>query len=74
MSIKVGVIGAKGRMGSETVKAITNSRDLELVSAIDLGDSLDSLVKSGAQVIVDFTHPDTVMKKDRKSTRLNSSH
>ena len=62
MSIKVGVIGAKGRMGSETVKAITNSKDLELVSAIDLGDLLDSLVKSGAQVIVDFTHPDTVMK------------
>ena len=62
MSIKVGVIGAKGRMGSETVKAVTNSKDLELVSAIDLGDSLESLVKSGAQVVVDFTHPDTVMK------------
>lgn len=62
MSIKVGVIGAKGRMGSETVKAITNSRDLDLVSAIDIDDSLDLLVKSGAQVVVDFTHPDTVMK------------
>ena len=62
MSIKVGVLGAKGRMGSEAVNAIKSSSDLELVAELDLGDSLDSLVKSGAQVVVDFTHPDSVMK------------
>lgn len=61
MSIKVAVLGAKGRMGAEACKAVIAAADLELVSHIDLGDSLDLLVSSGAQVVVDFTHPDAVM-------------
>ena len=61
MSIKVAVLGAKGRMGAEACKAITSAADLELVSQIDLGDSLNLLVSSGAEVVVDFTHPDEVM-------------
>lgn len=60
-AIKVGVLGAKGRMGSEACKAVSGAEDLELVAALDLGDSLDQLISSGAQVIVDFTHPDSVM-------------
>lgn len=59
--IKVGVLGARGRMGSEVVKAVNESPDLELVAALDLGDSLDTLVTNGAQVVVDFTTPDSVM-------------
>ena len=59
--IKVGVLGARGRMGAEVVKAVTASADLELVAALDLGDSLDKLISSGAQVVVDFTTPDSVM-------------
>ena len=59
--IKVGVLGARGRMGSEVVKAVTEAPDLELVAALDLGDSLDALVANGAQVVVDFTTPDSVM-------------
>jgi 4-hydroxy-tetrahydrodipicolinate reductase len=59
--IKVGVLGARGRMGSEVVKAVTEATDLELVAALDLGDSLDALVANGAQVVVDFTTPDSVM-------------
>ena len=59
--IKVGVLGARGRMGSEVVKAVTDAPDLELVAALDLGDSLDALVANGAQVVVDFTTPDSVM-------------
>ena len=61
MSIKVAVLGAKGRMGSESIKAISECKDLELVASLDLGDSLDKLASSGAQVVVDFTHPDSVM-------------
>jgi len=61
MSIKVAVLGAKGRMGSEAVKAISAAEDLELVAQLDVGDSLDNLIKSGAQTVVDFTHPDSVM-------------
>jgi len=59
--IKVGILGARGRMGSEVVKAVTDAPDLELVASLDLGDSLDALVTNGAQVVVDFTTPDSVM-------------
>ncbi|NDE71254.1 MAG: 4-hydroxy-tetrahydrodipicolinate reductase [Actinobacteria bacterium] len=62
MSIKVGVLGAKGRMGIEACRAISAAEDLELVAQIDLGDSLDHLNTSGVNVVVDFTHPDAVMK------------
>lgn len=59
--IKVGVLGARGRMGSEVVRAVTEAGDCELVAALDQGDSLDALVTAGAQVVVDFTTPDVVM-------------
>ncbi|CAB4783762.1 unannotated protein [freshwater metagenome] len=59
--IKVGVLGARGRMGAEVVKAVTEAADLELVAALDLGDSIDQVVSKGAQVVVDFTTPDSVM-------------
>lgn len=62
MAIKVAVLGAKGRMGAESVKAIKAASDLELVAELDLGDSLEIIKSNGAQVIVDFTHPDAVMK------------
>ena len=59
--IKVGILGARGRMGAEVVKAVEESSDCQLVAALDLGDSLDQLISSGAQVVVDFTTPDSVM-------------
>ena len=59
--IKVGVLGARGRMGSEVVKAVNDASDCELVAALDQGDSLDALVSAGAEVVVDFTTPDVVM-------------
>ena len=59
--IKVGVLGAKGRMGSEACKAVASSPDLELVASLDLEDSLDQLISTGVQVVIDFTHPDSVM-------------
>ena len=59
--IKVGVLGAAGRMGAEVVNAIEVSSDCTLVAALDFRDPLDQLVNSGAQVVVDFTTPDSVM-------------
>jgi 4-hydroxy-tetrahydrodipicolinate reductase len=59
--IKVGVLGAAGRMGAEVVNAIEVSSDCTLVAALDFRDPLDQLVTSGAQVVVDFTTPDSVM-------------
>ena len=58
--IRVGVLGAKGRMGSEVVKAVSGASDMQLHAAVDLGDSMDLLI--GADVVVDFTNPEGVMK------------
>ncbi|MEY3251026.1 MAG: hypothetical protein RLZZ27_1134 [Actinomycetota bacterium] len=60
--MKVAVLGAKGRMGAEAVAAINAATDLTLSAALDLGDSLEKLVSTGTEVVVDFTTPDSVMK------------
>lgn len=55
--INVGVIGARGRMGSEVCAAVEEDDELELVAEIDVDQgSLGDLVTDGAQVAVDFTH------------------
>ncbi|MBG6190333.1 4-hydroxy-tetrahydrodipicolinate reductase [Arthrobacter sp. CAN_A212] len=56
--LAVAVLGATGRMGSEAVKAIDAAPDLDLVAALGREDSLDTLVASGAQCIVDLSVPD----------------
>lgn len=61
MTIKVGVLGARGRVGSAIVEAIDGSDDLELVAAVDRDESLDILVEKQAEVVVDFTQPAVVM-------------
>jgi 4-hydroxy-tetrahydrodipicolinate reductase len=57
--IKVGVLGARGRMGAEVCKAVEGAADLELVAAVDQDDALDAL--TAADVVVDFTNPVVVM-------------
>lgn len=59
--IRVGVLGAKGRMGSEVSRAINEANDMELVAELDLGDDLKVLLDRKAEVVVDFTIPDAVM-------------
>jgi 4-hydroxy-tetrahydrodipicolinate reductase len=61
MATRVGVLGAKGKMGQQVCLAVEGADDLELVAGVDLGDELDLLVDAGADVVVDFTHPDAVM-------------
>jgi 4-hydroxy-tetrahydrodipicolinate reductase len=63
--INVGVLGARGRMGTEVVKAVNDAEDLELVAMVDEGDWLFSLADAGTQVVVDFTRPDVVMDNIR---------
>ncbi len=55
--IRVAVLGAAGRMGSTTVRAVEAAEDLELVAALDAGDDLARVAAAGAQVAVDFTVP-----------------
>ena len=65
MSIKVGVLGAKGRMGSEVCRAVDRANDLQLVARIDVGDPRSELVDAGAHVVVDFTHPGAALDNVR---------
>ena len=67
MGIKVGVVGAGGRMGRTICTAVSGDAALELVAAIDpraagqevdgltIAADLDALVAAGAEVVVDFT-------------------
>jgi 4-hydroxy-tetrahydrodipicolinate reductase len=59
--IRVGVLGARGRMGTEVCRAVDAAADLELVAMVDDGDWLSNVADAGADVVVDFTTPDSVM-------------
>jgi 4-hydroxy-tetrahydrodipicolinate reductase len=59
VTIKVGVLGARGRVGSEICRAVDRADDLMLVAGLGAGDALDALAV--ADVVVDFTRPDVVM-------------
>ncbi len=56
--IRVAVLGARGRMGQEVVRAVESADDLVLAASYDDGDELDL---AGVDVAVDFTTPDAVM-------------
>ena len=59
MTIKVGVLGARGKVGSEVCRAVDRADDLKLVAGLGTGDALDPLAV--ADVVVHFTRPDVVM-------------
>ena len=59
--IKVGVLGAAGRVGSAVVAGVNKADDLELVAEVSAGDSLQVLLDKDVDVIVDFTTPAAVM-------------
>jgi len=59
--IRVGVLGARGRMGAEVCRAVEAAGDMEVVAMVDTGDWMFDIADAGAEVVVDFTHPDVVM-------------
>ncbi|MFD6079271.1 4-hydroxy-tetrahydrodipicolinate reductase [Streptomyces hydrogenans] len=59
--LRVAVLGARGRIGSEAVKAVEAAEDMELVAALGRGDELGALTEAGAEVVVELTTPDSVM-------------
>jgi len=63
--LKVGVLGARGRMGAEVCRAVDAAEGLELVAMVDAGDWLFNIADAGADVVVDFTTPDVVMDNIR---------
>lgn len=60
--IRVGVVGARGRMGTAACEAVGLDPDTELVAEVDEGDSLELLIEQRCQVVVDFTNPGVVME------------
>jgi 4-hydroxy-tetrahydrodipicolinate reductase len=59
--MRVGVLGAKGKVGVTMAAAVEKADDLTLSAEVDAGDPLSLFVDSGTQVVIDFTHPDVVM-------------
>jgi 4-hydroxy-tetrahydrodipicolinate reductase len=57
--INVGVLGARGRMGSQVCQAVAGADGMGIAAEVDEGDSRDAL--AGCDVVVDFTHPAAVM-------------
>ena len=57
--IKVGVLGARGRMGSQVRQAVAGADGMGVAAEVDEGDPRDAL--AGCDVVVDFTHPGAVM-------------
>ncbi|MEU6311582.1 4-hydroxy-tetrahydrodipicolinate reductase [Streptomyces sp. NPDC047014] len=60
--LRVAVLGAQGRIGSEAVRAVEAAEDMELVAALGRGDKLEALTEAGAQVAVELTTPGSVME------------
>ncbi|GAA1344610.1 4-hydroxy-tetrahydrodipicolinate reductase [Arthrobacter roseus] len=56
--LSVAVLGARGRMGSEAVRAIESAADMQVVASLGRGDPLAEMVRAGAGYMVDLTVPD----------------
>lgn len=63
--LRVGVIGARGRMGTQVCQAVDGAEDMDLVAAVGGREWLFSVADAGSQVVVDFTHPDVVLEHIR---------
>jgi 4-hydroxy-tetrahydrodipicolinate reductase len=59
--MRVGVLGAKGKVGATMAAAVDKADDLTLSAEVDQGDSLSLFVDSRTEAVIDFTHPDVVM-------------
>lgn len=59
--MRVGVLGAKGKVGATMVQAVQTAEDLTFTAGVDAGDPLSRLVDTDTDVVIDFTHPDVVM-------------
>jgi 4-hydroxy-tetrahydrodipicolinate reductase len=57
--IKVGVLGAHGKMGRAVCAAVSEAPDMTVAAEVGRGDSRDPL--TGCDVVVELTHPGVVM-------------
>jgi 4-hydroxy-tetrahydrodipicolinate reductase len=59
--MRVGVLGAKGKVGATMVAAVESADDMAFSAGVDAGDELSLLTDSRTEVVIDFTHPGVVM-------------
>jgi len=59
--MRVGVLGAKGKVGATMVQAVEAADDLTFTAGVDAGDPLSLFTDSQTEIVIDFTHPDVVM-------------
>ncbi len=59
--MRVGVLGAKGKVGTTMVEAVEAAEDLTFSAGVDAGDPLSRLVDTGTEAVIDFTHPPDVV-------------
>jgi 4-hydroxy-tetrahydrodipicolinate reductase len=59
--MRVGVLGAKGKVGATIVQAVESAEGLTFTAGVDAGDPLSLFTDSQTEVVIDFTHPDVVM-------------
>src|SRR5689334_15020410 len=59
--MRVGVLGAKGKVGATIVDAVEAAEDLTFTVGVDAGEPLTLFTDHQTDVVVDFTHPDVVM-------------
>src|ERR1700720_3439679 len=59
--MRVGVLGAKGKVGATRVAPVEAAADLACTAGVDAGDPLSLFTDSETEVVIDFTHPDVVM-------------
>ncbi|MBB2990138.1 4-hydroxy-tetrahydrodipicolinate reductase [Mycolicibacterium iranicum] len=59
--MRVGVLGAKGKVGATMVAAVESAEDLVFTTGVDAGDALSALTDSSTEAVIDFTHPSVVM-------------
>jgi 4-hydroxy-tetrahydrodipicolinate reductase len=59
--MRVGVLGAKGKVGATMIAAVEAAEDLTFTAGVDAGDPLSLFTDSQTEVVIDFTHPDVVM-------------
>ena len=69
-TLAVAVLGASGRMGQQTCAAIEATDDLTLVARIDRDGSPSAAKDAGAEVVVDFTEPGSVLHNLRAVVEL----
>lgn len=86
--IKVAVIGGLGKMGQETIKAVTKENNMEIMAVLDVNNiGIETLIgeksfviendiekaSKKADIFIDFTGPDSVKKNTAKLIQLGKN-